>query len=181
MRQRRPGAPLSLHGEGGSNTALFYGAAVRRCGSCGLSKSEAEFSWRRKAKGQRDNYCRSCRARYKREHYATNKSRYIKWAGDRRKALIVGNIGSLLEYLSVHPCVDCGEKDPLVLEFDHLRDKEFSISTALRERGWTAILDEIEKCEVVCSNCHRRRTAIRGGFARLAGVVQWKNLTLPRS
>lgn len=65
-----------------------------------------------------------------------------------------------------HPCVDCGEGDPIVLEFDHLRDKKFSISKGLQDRPWQDVLDEIAKCEVVCANCHRRRTAHRGGFAR---------------
>jgi hypothetical protein len=56
----------------------------------------------------------------------------------------------------------------MVLEFDHLRDKEFSISKGLVDRNWQSVLDEIAKCDVVCANCHRRRTAKRGGFARAA-------------
>jgi hypothetical protein len=47
------------------------------------------------------------------------------------------------------------------LEFDHLRDKCFDIGQSLPYRSWQSILDEIEKCEVVCANCHRRRTARR--------------------
>ena len=65
-----------------------------------------------------------------------------------------------------HPCVDCGETDPIVLEFDHLRDKKFSIAKGWRGHEWQKVLDEIAKCEVVCANCHRRRTARRGGFSR---------------
>ena len=65
-----------------------------------------------------------------------------------------------------NPCVDCGEGDPVVLEFDHLRDKRFSIGQELVRRSWRSILAEIEKCEVVCANCHRRRTARRRGSMR---------------
>ena len=65
-----------------------------------------------------------------------------------------------------HPCVDCGETDPVVLEFDHLRDKRFAIRLSAHGRNWQTILDEIEKCEVVCANCHRRRTARRRGALR---------------
>jgi hypothetical protein len=72
----------------------------------------------------------------------------------------------LLAFFREHPCSDCGESDPLVLEFDHLADKSFGIAQGLRDRSWQAILDEIAKCDVVCANCHRRRTARRGGFAR---------------
>lgn len=70
------------------------------------------------------------------------------------------------EYLLGHPCTDCGEADPVVLDFDHVvGDKIDSISDMVR-RGfsWVAIAEEIEKCEVRCSNCHRRRTAIQMGW-----------------
>jgi hypothetical protein len=74
----------------------------------------------------------------------------------------------LLEFFEAHPCVDCGETDPVVLEFDHLASttKSFNIGQVLIDRNWQAILDEIEKCQVVCANCHRRRTATTRGFAR---------------
>jgi hypothetical protein len=78
----------------------------------------------------------------------------------------------LVDFLRERPCVDCGETDPIVLEFDHLADKEFSISAGLRGRRWADVIREIDKCEVVCANCHRRRTARRGGFVR-AAVAQW--------
>jgi len=73
----------------------------------------------------------------------------------------------LLEYFESHPCVDCGERDPVVLEFDHLRDKRFDIANRLVSVKWQTILDEMAKCEVVCSNCHRRRTAVRRGALRV--------------
>jgi hypothetical protein len=56
--------------------------------------------------------------------------------------------------------------DAVVLEFDHLRDKLFDVARSLPYRGWQSILDEIAKCEVVCANCHRRRTARRRGSLR---------------
>ena len=68
----------------------------------------------------------------------------------------------MLEYLRTHACVDCGETDLLVLEFDHLRDKKYNIAEMInRDFTWASILREIEKCEVVCANCHRRRTYTR--------------------
>ena len=70
------------------------------------------------------------------------------------------NLQRVLDYLKTHPCVDCGEDDPIVLEFDHLRDKVANIS-AMRGHPWWKMLLEIAKCEVVCANCHRRRTAAR--------------------
>lgn len=77
-------------------------------------------------------------------------------------------VSLLLSFLREHPCVDCGEPDPVVLEFDHLSNKSFTIADGLKSRSWAAVAAEIQKCEVVCVNCHRRRTAARGGFKRLA-------------
>ena len=107
---------------------------MRRCGRCKLEKPAEEFAWRRKQRAQRDNYCRPCRAAYKQEHYAANRQRYIDAAGRRKRAIVAERIDFLIAYLREHPCVDCGETDPIVLEFDHLRDKKFGIATGLRDR-----------------------------------------------
>ena len=62
-----------------------------------------------------------------------------------------------------HPCVDCGEPDPIVLEFDHVRGVKLTTISLLVSRGHPlrAIILEIEKCEVRCCNCHRRVTYLR--------------------
>lgn len=140
----------------------------RRCGRCGKQKPVANFAWRRRALGQRDNYCRPCRAAYKREHYAANRQRYIAAADRRKRAIAAERAALIVEILRECRCADCGERDPLVLEFDHLRDKSFNIAQGLRNHSWPAVLAEMEKCEVVCANCHRRRTARKLGFARAA-------------
>lgn len=63
------------------------------------------------------------------------------------------------EYLLLHPCVKCGESDPVVLEFDHLSDKFKEVSRMLSGHyGWEKVLLEISKCQVLCANCHRRKT-----------------------
>lgn len=59
-------------------------------------------------------------------------------------------------------CMDCNEKDPIVLEFDHIdpASKEADISKLLgSHKSIERLRREIAKCEVVCANCHRRRTA----------------------
>ena len=78
-----------------------------------------------------------------------------------------------LEYLREHPCTDCGEADPIVLDFDHLRDKVANISLMVTQRqAWRVIQEEITKCEVVCANCHRRRTAQRGQTFRFLNRIE---------
>jgi hypothetical protein len=90
----------------------------------------------------------------------------------RKRALVARRTAYLIELFRERPCVDCGESDPLVLEFDHLGHKNFGIAAGLANRNWQAVLDEIAACDVVCANCHRRRTAVRADFAR-AVVAQW--------
>lgn len=77
----------------------------------------------------------------------------------------------LIEYFKEHPCVDCGETDPVVLEFDHRGEKSFEVTQTFADRSWRSILDEIEKCEVRCANCHRRRTAVQRGALRYVLVA----------
>jgi ribosomal 50S subunit-associated protein YjgA (DUF615 family) len=127
------------------------------------------------ARGQRDNYCRPCRTTYKHEHYSANKQRYIDNARRRRQRIVAERTAALVSFLHRHPCVDCGETDPLVLEFDHLEDKEFNIGQGLRDRAWREVLAEMKKCDVVCANCHRRRTNRRGGFIRTLVIADPAN------
>lgn len=80
----------------------------------------------------------------------------------RDKAIAVSK-GYVSGYLDTHPCVDCGEADKVVLDFDHVRgDKvcEVSVMVGRGYRLWK-IIEEIEKCEVRCANCHRRVTVKR--------------------
>jgi hypothetical protein len=68
--------------------------------------------------------------------------------------------------------VDCGEADIVVLEFDHLRDKVANVAKLMQEAPWVVVEREIAKCEVVCCNCHRRRTARRARTYRVLGVPE---------
>ena len=138
-----------------------------RCSRCHESKPEESFAWRNRAEGKRAPYCRSCQADYMRRHYQANKELYKARARAHKRRTLLERTQLLLEYFADHPCVDCGETDPVVLEFDHLRDKEFEISRMFVYRSWAALLSEMEKCEVVCANCHRRRTGARAGAMRV--------------
>ena len=144
---------------------MFVEQAVSHvCSRCRQVKLAEDFGT--KGQARRDDYCRSCRSAYGKEHYAANRERYIEQARAQKEQLRLDRTLYLIEFFKTNPCVDCGESDPVVLDFDHLRDKLFDIGAALVQKKWRTILAEIEKCEVVCANCHRRRTARRRGSVR---------------
>jgi hypothetical protein len=64
------------------------------------------------------------------------------------------------DYLSTHPCVDCGESDPKVLEFDHVRGEKTQAVSVLANGNYSLdrVIEEIKRCDVRCANCHRRKT-----------------------
>lgn len=102
---------------------------------------------------------------YKHQHYVNNKDVYKERAvlnkrEQRRKAAQF-----VWDFLLEHPCIDCGEKDPIVLEFDHIGDKYKTISKMIsNSSSLNSIKKEMEKCEVRCANCHRRKTATQLGW-----------------
>jgi hypothetical protein len=69
-----------------------------------------------------------------------------------------------LDELKSQPCTDCGMRyPPYVMDFDHVRgEKARALSQMPSGRlTWATILAEVDKCEVVCANCHRIRTKLR--------------------
>ena len=140
----------------------------RTCSKCQMAKDLSEFPFRSKLKGTRHSYCLSCGRAHAKAHYAANVTYYVKKARVRRDESIAELQAKLYEYLENHPCVDCGETDPVVLEFDHVRGvKSYNVSAmGWLMLSWTSLLKEIEKCEVRCANCHRRKTAERLGTYR---------------
>jgi hypothetical protein len=102
------------------------------------------------------SYCRKCKLSVNGPHVKRAK-RPIR----RRNRLFVR------DHLSSHPCVDCGESDPVVLDFDHIdcTAKKKAVSRMVSDcYSLGDIRREISKCEVRCANCHRRRTAAQFGW-----------------
>lgn len=132
------------------------------------------FAWRKKSSSTFQSQCRECQKQYRKQHYLNNRQKYIDKSDIRRRKMREENTDKLIEYLLDHHCVDCGEQDPVVLQFDHLdpATKFKNISYLFNMQYWKQILKEISKCEVVCANCHFRRTAKRSGWRKyLASVV----------
>jgi len=62
-------------------------------------------------------------------------------------------------YKRNNPCVDCGESDITILEFDHVRGKKSgNVGDILHRCGtWKKLFEEIAKCEIRCTRCHSLR------------------------
>jgi hypothetical protein len=140
---------------------------LRTCRVCKEAKPLTEFPFRSLVRQTRQWICLSCQRAYTKDWYHRNRKKQIAAAYVRR-VRAAKNLGSRIrDYLSDHPCVDCGESDPDVLDFDHLRDKRADVSRLVHVAvSWDLVLAEIAKCEVRCANCHRRRTARVGGHYR---------------
>lgn len=132
------------------------------CRKCGVTKDlVADFNRSADSPSGRRGTCRRCDARRNRARYvAGGRELYEekKQTIETRRREIITRI---YRYLLSHPCVGCGEADPIVLDFDHVRGEKLAGVSQLVSwaRKWEVILAEIEKCDVRCANCHRRKTA----------------------
>ncbi len=126
---------------------------TKTCTKCGTVQEDGKF---------RGNVCRKCRSWYSREHYRRDKGPYLARSRKRNKR----QSALLREYVNGikagKPCMDCGVAYPFyVLDFDHREaaSKSGNVGTMIAlSRSLDAVKAEIEKCDLVCSNCHRERT-----------------------
>jgi hypothetical protein len=136
---------------------------MKTCFKCKVSKPADEFHNLSKNKDGLDSKCKVCKREYHRLYYLEKEGRKEQIRAHAAK-LRLTNRTNLIEYLKAHPCVDCGEPDTVVLEFDHVRgEKKTEVSNMIKNTNWTNILLEIEKCEVRCANCHKRKTTRQFG------------------
>ena len=147
---------------------------TKRCTKCGALLPLDQFHRNRSRKDGRQSLCKPCNIERNKRWYRENPDARAARMDEQARRLRELRHRQVWEYLCEHPCVDCGEDDPIVLEFDHLRDKIANISKmATMKRPWSVILAEIAKCEVVCANCHRRRTVARVGSFRHRWREEW--------
>lgn len=111
-------------------------------------------------------YCKPCNKHYQQEHYQKHKQRYIAEAEQRRLNYNRKAHNFLMEYAK-DGCSVCGETDYRCLEFDHVDQstKIESISYMVGQQyPLRKIKEELNKCRVLCANCHRKHTATQMGW-----------------
>lgn len=146
----------------------------KMCGRCKELKDASEFHKNKARPSGLADTCKKCKKQVDATHYVvsggltSNRSQSNRARRDRNRLIV-------RDHLNSNPCVDCGESDLVVLQFDHTdQDKAKDVSAFISGYSVTRLLQEIAKCDVVCANCHTRRTASRGGWWRMEG-----NDTLP--
>ncbi len=149
------------------------GYVEKKCGKCGTVRPLTEFAKNRTKADGLQAMCRTCKRSYNAEYYTRTKSRHNPQRALLRTEAVRSARERLAEYLRSHPCIDCGETDIVVLQFDHLRDKVMNIHAMVRSGlAWRRIAQEIAKCEVVCANDHHRRTARAQGWSKALPLAE---------
>lgn len=142
------------------------------CTKCKKEKEKEEFNKNKTRKDGLQTMCKICSQEKSRIYYQNNaevQKVIIKSQHKRRKQECRDNIN---EYLKKHPCIDCGNDNLVVLEFDHKnRDEKYKSVSQMMASGysWVKVKKEIDKCEVRCANCHRIRTAEQLGYIEIYG------------
>lgn len=128
---------------------------TKQCVGCNENLSLDLFSFRNKAKGTLQSRCKKCYNLYNR-HYYKNFER------DKQITRVGKNTKKLREryqtWKSQQSCCVCREDAVECLDLHHVdpKEKDGNISLLLAYNSWNRVVEEIQKCVVVCSNCHRK-------------------------
>jgi hypothetical protein len=154
---------------------------MKLCPKCRLTKFGSEFPQRNPERQSPSAYCKVCQRVYSRAHYQRNKVKHYIRRAEHQREYRLRNRQFLALILSDASCIDCGERDPIVLEFDHVSGKKrYDISKMIHIGAAIAsVEDELAKCVVRCANCHRRKTA-RSGYWKGSPRLQAKEQLIGR-
>lgn len=139
---------------------------MKTCSTCEVEKEDSDFPFKNKAQNKLSPVCRSCQSLASKKHYQNNKQSYFDRSNEsERKAREF-----MINYLKEHPCVDCGYSNILALDFHHLGNKRIGVGRAVANGSLKKLQEEIDKCVVLCANCHRIRTAKENDWSKLQHV-----------
>lgn len=131
---------------------------MKQCNKCGLKKPYDEFHKRSTIKSGYQPICKVCRKILDKKLKSNPKLKLKQKECNKNRKLM--NRQNIFDYMKDKKCYNCNESHIACLQFDH-RDgvqKRFNVADAT-SYGWSTILKEIEKCDILCANCHHKRTA----------------------
>jgi hypothetical protein len=146
------------------------------CTGCNITQSKTEFHKNKNSKDGLQSKCKKCNKANFKESYLKDSSINIAAVARWTEKNKLSNQTKVWNYLLEHPCLHCGEADPVVLEFDHIDPStKFKAIAMLKSTNcsWTTLENEMKKCQVLCANCHRRKTARELGHHKR--FIDWDN------
>ena len=139
---------------------------MKVCTICRSPRENSEFNRKSASRDGLQNVCRDCNRAQARDYYARNREAHVRIIMQRKAEQRRVAIDAVADHLLTHPCVDCGEADVRVLDFDHRvgASKEADVMR-LVQHGYSLsrIMAEVAKCDVRCRNCHAKVTYERMG------------------
>lgn len=129
---------------------------MKRCSQCKLNLDLSKFFVNSLSPDGFRSECKVCRSRYLKEYQSRSdvkRRRKISLAKyvEKKNKIILERLKS--------GCIDCGEKNIVVLEFDHQFGKINNISNLRKHGKISDLIIELQKCNIRCANCHKRKTA----------------------
>lgn len=136
---------------------------MKTCTLCLKPKALEAFPVKKANKDGRAARCLVCQRALIRSHYENNKDYYKNKAALSNGTANAKRKQYVDKLKSETPCMDCGNKfPPVAMDFDHRDGNEkYKNVSQLLKYSWLKMLAEIDKCDIVCSNCHRVRTQKR--------------------
>lgn len=132
---------------------------MKTCFRCKIEKEVSEFRIHKRNPDGLQIYCKNCAREIDKAHYLSNREFLVKKKSIEGKDRYRERREKIDEIKRFTPCKDCGKNwHPSQMQFDHLRDKDKNVSDMLRNFTWERIQEEMNKCELVCANCHCLRT-----------------------
>lgn len=136
----------------------------RTCKECGAEKPLTEFRVDRHLKSGRTAKCRLCLNQYSKALYDRLYSKHRKYGSDAKAYFRkrVEDHKAFLNALKGYPCADCKTKfPPVCMDFDHIEPGKRYALAQMSNHARDLVQEELDRCEVVCCNCHRVRTDSR--------------------
>jgi hypothetical protein len=128
---------------------------MKECDTCHFSKNESEYNKNRTKKDGLNSICRECSKIRSKKYYQENKKNHIQAVISNTKKYRK-QLTKLINKVKKVGCRFCNEKEICCLDFHHLRDKQYDISRLIHNLSITKLVVELQKCILVCSNCHRK-------------------------
>lgn len=127
---------------------------MKTCTRCKETKPFDDFCKQTRSKDGYQPACKPCmNDLYNRSR--KKKQKHYQDVAKKRQKLVVEKYKL---WKQTQSCISCGEDDDACLDLHHTnhKEKETHVSDAVYKWSWNRVLKEIEKCVVVCANCHRK-------------------------